>query len=359
MDELHAPGIEVTGNLELARLVNASVHALLGAYRADSPYSSAPEGLVSTRYSGHAFWDVETWQWPTWLVFWPDQAAAALEYRLGLSEQATRNAELSQIFLHDAPDAVRAKMHLEGMRFPWESANDGTEQCIFNAEDHIVGDISLAFRQYWRATQDVNWLKTSGFKVIKGIAELYASRVSRGVGRVDGNGSSATTPTTTLADEYHINWSLGPDEYHGNITDSAYGNAIGAAALRSAYELASLVGVIPNETFKHIADHLVIPYNATRDYHPEYDEVQWNARDNKLIKQADTVLMYYPLAVENISDATRRNDVRIYSALQDPHGVAMTWGIQTIVSLDIGDVELAAEYFKTGYEVFSRPPFYT
>ena len=60
MAELHRPGIEVVGNLELARVVNASIHALLGAYRADSPYSSAPEGLVSTRYSGHAFWDVTT-----------------------------------------------------------------------------------------------------------------------------------------------------------------------------------------------------------------------------------------------------------------------------------------------------------
>lgn len=53
MDELHAPGLEVEGNLELARLVNSSMHALLGSYRNDSHYSSAPEGLVSTRYSGH------------------------------------------------------------------------------------------------------------------------------------------------------------------------------------------------------------------------------------------------------------------------------------------------------------------
>jgi hypothetical protein len=38
------------------------MHALLGAYRNDSKYSSAPEGLAATRYNGHAFWDVETWQ---------------------------------------------------------------------------------------------------------------------------------------------------------------------------------------------------------------------------------------------------------------------------------------------------------
>jgi len=54
--ELNEPGIEVEGNLQLARMVNSSIYALLGAYRNDSKYSSAPEGLVSTRYSGHAFW---------------------------------------------------------------------------------------------------------------------------------------------------------------------------------------------------------------------------------------------------------------------------------------------------------------
>ena len=37
----------------------------------------------------------------------------------------------------------------------------------------------------------------------------------------------------------------------------------------------------------------------------------------------------------------------------------MTWGIQAIVSLDIGDTDDAARYFRQGYEIFARPPFYT
>ena len=278
-------------------------------------------------------------------MFWPDQAAAALEYRVQLSAQARENAALSEIFLHDEPEAARKTAHLEGMRFPWESANSGTEQCIFNAEDHIVGDISTAFRQYWRATHDRAWLKTSGWPVIEGIAQFYASRVS-----VDPMLGAAA---------YHILYTEGPDEAHGNISDSTYGNAVAAAALRSAYELASLVDVTPNATFKRIADRLVLPYNASADYHPEYRESEWDARQGQLIKQADTVLIYYPLAIENISATTRRHDVETYAALQNPHGVAMTWGIQTIVSLDIGDVAAAARYFRTGFEVFARPPFYT
>ena len=144
-------GIEIEGNLELARVVNSSLYALLGAYRNDSRYSSAPEGLVSTRYSGHAFWDVETWQWPTWLVFWPDQAYAALQYRVELMGQAAENSAHLSIWLHDFPpsgpmDRFEPK-RLEGLRFPWESALAGIEQCSPSDENHVVGDIALAFRQ--------------------------------------------------------------------------------------------------------------------------------------------------------------------------------------------------------------------
>ena len=120
MDDLHRYGIEVVGNLELAQVVNASVHALLSSYRDDSPYSSAPEGLISTRYSGHAFWDVETWQWPTWLAFWPEQARAALQYRVELMGQAGRNAKQygSSIFLHDWARNDSSRPTLEGLRYP-------------------------------------------------------------------------------------------------------------------------------------------------------------------------------------------------------------------------------------------------
>lgn len=179
IEELNIPGIEVEGNLELARVVNSSMYALLGAYRNDSRYSSAPEGLVSTRYSGHAFWDVETWQWPTWLVFWPDQASAALQYRVDLMEQAAENTAHLSVWLHDftpsSPMDQFKPKRLEGLRFPWESALAGIEQCSPNDENHIVGDIALAFRQYWRATHNVTWLKTSGFPVIEGIARYYST----------------------------------------------------------------------------------------------------------------------------------------------------------------------------------------
>jgi len=346
MQKLHAPGIEVDGNVELARVVNSSIHALLGSYRSDSAYSSAPEGVVSRRYFGDALWDVETWQWPTWLAFWPQTAQRALQYRVDRLEQAAKNAKRPAAYsLPDWPAGDASAPRLQGLRYPWMSALSGVEQCPYNSEDHIQGDIATAFRTHYYATLDRKWLEKAGFPVIQGIAAYYASRVTR---------------DPEVPSRYHILHTMGPDEYHGNISDSAYGNAVAAAALRGAYELASAAGQVPNTTFLAIAEGLVIPFNATAQYHPEYRESEWNARQNQLIKQADTVLMYYPLG-HNASDTVKRNDLRYYEKLQDRgvNGVAMTWGVQSIVSLDIGDKKEAARYFRLGYEAFARPPFYT
>ena len=320
MAELHRPGIEVEGNDELARVVNSSLHALLGSSRGGWA-SSAPEGLVSTRYGGHAFWDVETWQWPTWLAFWPDQAKALLDYRHDLMAQALANAaQRPSPFLPNYPDTDTARPDLRGLRYPWESANSGVEQSPGNSETHIMGDISTAFRQYWAATQDTQWLEHTGFPVIKGIATFYASRVVQ----------DAEVPS-----KWHIERSMGPDEYHDNVTDSSYGNAVASAALKGAHDLAALVpGEVANATFLAIAAGLdaTIPYDAVLDYHPEF--VGWNrsATPPHLIKQADTVMMYYPLNVK-ANASTKRNDMRYWASVTDPHGVAMTYGIHAIVRL--------------------------
>ncbi len=119
---LNTVGIEVEGNLELAQVVNSSMYALISAYRKGGIYGGAPEGLVSTRYFGDAFWDVETWQWPTLLAFWPEEAKACLDYRSSLVDAAAANAKLPLPFY-----PPNSPPH-DGLRFPWHSALAGVEQ---------------------------------------------------------------------------------------------------------------------------------------------------------------------------------------------------------------------------------------
>ena len=201
----------------------------------------------------------------------------------------------------------------------------------WRSEDHMTGDISLAAQQYFAASRNTTWLRHGGgFALIEGIARFWASKARRN----QANGAA---------------WSLAqtqsPDEYHTNITDGVFPNEIAKQSLYGAYELAHLAGVEPNETFKTVADGLRVLYcpaeggpdcsgAATaeqRDFHPAFvngksgtifnsscvpepGSVDGQCQvlpDGGKIKQADVVLIYYPLAVK-ANASTKKHDLDLY-----------------------------------------------
>ena len=44
-------------------------------------------------------------------------------------------------------------------------------------------DISFAFRQFYYATRNDTWLKSIGMPVVMGVAEFWASRVAKVIGK--------------------------------------------------------------------------------------------------------------------------------------------------------------------------------
>lgn len=71
----------------------------------DVTYSTSPGGLSTQSYHGHTFWDVETWMWPTYNIFYPELARAVLQYRVDRVSAARSNAKLN---------------NFQGTMFPWE-----------------------------------------------------------------------------------------------------------------------------------------------------------------------------------------------------------------------------------------------
>ena len=132
MAKLFLPGISIEGNPSLAAAVNASASALLAAARGDVFYSTSPEGLIGGRYSGHTFWDTETWQLPFWQTFYPNISRAVLQYRSDRKAEAASNARMNY-------NLYGKNLSFDGLKFPWESAFVGVEQCEGNAEDHLQG----------------------------------------------------------------------------------------------------------------------------------------------------------------------------------------------------------------------------
>ena len=229
--------------------------------------------------------------------FYPKIARQVVDYRQERAEQAAKNAA-DPVRYPFAGSAYTGNRTFRGMAFPWFSALTGIEQQNGNGEDHLQGDIALSFVQHWQSTGDITWLKTKGFPVIEGLAKFWKSRCDH-----DPDGS------------WHLRNTMSPDEYSGNSTDPPYTTAVAQITLRAAHELASVVGKAPDDSFLEVANGLKILVDPVLDYHPEHV----GYLPNQTIKQADVVMLGYPLAY-NMSLATQRNDLSIYANVTDPNG---------------------------------------
>lgn len=126
---------------------------------------------------------------------------------------------------------------------------------------------------------------------------------------------SRTTLTTGTDGKVvaHINDIIPPDEYVDHVNDSVYSNFVAAQSLRFAVLAANILGnaclclrmvVInlrvlagveddANSKYSALAEQIVILFNETLGVHPEYE-----GYPGDLIKQADVVLLHYPLQME-------------------------------------------------------------
>jgi hypothetical protein len=80
MAELWASGVELAGNGSFAAALNASLYDIVSSLRADWNWTTSPGGLATGGYSGHAFWDMETWMFPVLTALFPDLARAAAQF---------------------------------------------------------------------------------------------------------------------------------------------------------------------------------------------------------------------------------------------------------------------------------------
>lgn len=102
-----------------------------------------------------------------------------------------------------------------------------------------------------------------------------------------------------------------------------------------------------------IAKAIKLGYDEENDFIPQFEG--FNA-GSTTIKQADTVLLSYPLMYP-MKETTQRNNLYIYGNATRINGPAMTWAMHAIAHMDIGEVPDVA-LFKRTYEPYIRKPFY-
>jgi trehalose/maltose hydrolase-like predicted phosphorylase len=323
-DNLWKSDIVIEGDAQAQQDVHSMMYHLYSFVREGTAYSPSPMGLSGLGYNGHVFWDAELWMYPALLVLHPELAKSMIEYRFQKLEAARQNAFANGF---------------KGAMYPWESAETGVEETPVWAlsgpfEHHITADVAIAVWNYYAVTQDKQWLRDKGYPMLAATADFWASRVER-------NGKG----------QYDIKNVVAADEWAENVDNNAFTNAAAKANLQYATQAASILGVMPNADWQHVADNIPVlkmPDGVTQE-HATYK--------GEGIKQADVNLLAYPLK-EITNPAQILKDLEYYSARVPNEGTpAMTQAIFTLLYARLGDADKAAHWFKDAYLPNLNPPF--
>jgi hypothetical protein len=326
-------GLDVAGPLALRQVLRGSLYYLLSALpQPGTPgyicHGLSPGGLSNGSqeecYWGHIFWDQDLWMFPNILMFHPEAARAILEYRIRTLGGALENAR---------------NLGYQGAKFAWESAGSGLEVCpedIYGAQEiHINGAVVLAFQLYYYTTQDLHlFQEAGGWDVVSAVAEFWCSRVE----------------WSPREEEYHMRGVMPPDEYHSGINNSVYTNVLVQNSLRFAAALAQDLGLPVPDQWLVVADKIKVPFDPERNFHPEFDGYELGEE----VKQADVVLLGYPVPF-TLSPDVRRKNLEIYEAVTSPRGPAMTWSMFAVGWMELKDPSKVRDLLDRSFTNVTEP----
>ncbi|XP_073908319.1 protein-glucosylgalactosylhydroxylysine glucosidase isoform X3 [Castor canadensis] len=321
-------GLDIAGPLALRQVLRGSLYYLLSALpQPGTPgyicHGLSPGGLSNGSqeecYWGHIFWD--------------QAARAILEYRIRTLGGALENAR---------------NLGYQGAKFAWESAGSGLEVCpedIYGAQEiHINGAVVLAFQLYYYTTQDLHlFQEAGGWDVVSAVAEFWCSRVE----------------WSPREEEYHMRGVMPPDEYHSGINNSVYTNVLvqnrgcGLSfphSLRFAAALAQDLGLPVPDQWLVVADKIKVPFDPERNFHPEFDGYELGEE----VKQADVVLLGYPVPF-TLSPDVRRKNLEIYEAVTSPRGPAMTWSMFAVGWMELKDPSKVRDLLDRSFTNVTEP----
>ncbi|QGY38790.1 beta-phosphoglucomutase family hydrolase [Pseudodesulfovibrio cashew] len=223
--------IRVTGDRLVQRVLRLHVYHLLvtaSPHNVDLDAGMPARGLHGEAYRGHIFWD-ELYILPFFDSNFPEISRSLLLYRYNRLDAAREYAR---------------ENGYSGAMFPWQTADDGTEETQevhYNPEAKDWGPdlsrnqrhVSIAvFVNAWRYvswTGDKTFLREYGAEMMLDIARFWSSIATR----------------DEDTDKYHISGVMGPDEFHEalpgsgvhGLTDNAYTNIMVVWLLERSLEI--------------------------------------------------------------------------------------------------------------------------
>lgn len=135
-----------------------------------------------------------------------------------------------------------------------------------------------------------------------------------------------------------------------------------ATCVCNKYSDRTLTSTNPSN-YSSIAAHLKLPQDEFLNYTPQFDGYERRT----IIKQADTVLLGYPLLYKALPPTVYANNVDYYEEWTRTSGPAMTWSMHAINRLQLMMTQVEQEsvkrqhqadaMFRRGYEGYVRSPF--
>lgn len=362
--------IYIDGDAELNKAVRFNIfHLMSTASESDSHVNIGAKLLHGEEYGGHAFWDTELFMLPFFAYTFPEKARNLETYRYHLLDAARRNA---------AGNGYR------GAQYPWESADDGTEQCpdwtiepdgtcyrcyVAVYEHHVTAAVAFGIANYVRITKDMDFLLHMGAEILIETARFWMSRCQY----------------IREKDRYEIHQVTGPDEWHEPVDNNVYTNYLARWNLRYVIELAKTLRQNYGEVYRHLSEKINLTEEEiaswdkvqAKIYLPrkegtqlleqfegyfdlkevlieKYDKNDWPVRpeilkttkssETQIIKQADVVMLLHLLG-EEFDEETMKLNYSYYEK-RTMHGSSLSPSIYAIMGLKVGEPSKAYRYLR-------------
>ncbi len=330
--ELWRSDIAIDGDAQAQTVVHSDLYYLLATSTADTRWPMGACGLTPG-YTGHAFWDSDTWIFPALLLLHPERAKSLAMFRA---------------YTLPAAQARAQARGLKGAMYPWEAdPENGSEQIPFFAhvlserEIHINADVAIAQWQYWLATQDRAWLKQSGWPVIHDVADFWASRAT----------------WNAQQRRYEILHVTSVAESYTDVPNDTFTNVSAQKALQLAAKAAVLVGARPDPHWAEVAAKLYIPFSPTEQRHLDFDA----GTPREPLEGSTLGLLSYPSLDLQMSGKVRRNDydyimISVRQGHHEPHGMGLAPA--SIAAAAAGDSSAAVDWLQRNFTSgLIKPPF--
>ena len=330
--DLWRSDIEIDGDARAQTAVHSDLYYLLATSTADTHWPMGACGLTPG-YTGHAFWDSDSWIFPALLLLHPERAKSLVMFRS---------------FTLPAAQARAQARGLKGAMYPWEAdPENGSEQTphfayvLGEREIHVNADIAIAQWQYWLATHDRDWLKKYGWPVIRGVADYWASRASWNADK----GRYEIVHVTSVAESYN------------DVPNDTFTNVSAQKVLSVAAKAAAIVGERADPLWTKVAAKLYIPFSEVEQRHLDFDA----SMPREPLEGSTLGMLMYPSLDLPMTKQIRRNDfdytmISVKEGHHEPHGMSMAPA--SIAAAAVGDATSAVAWLQSNFTSgLIQPPF--